>query len=60
MNYIVEVQEDDNGNPFITLPDELVDEMGWQDGDVLDWDLRGNGVVLTKVNDSAGYEVLED
>jgi bifunctional DNA-binding transcriptional regulator/antitoxin component of YhaV-PrlF toxin-antitoxin module len=60
MNYIVEVQEDDNGNPFITLPDELVDEMGWQEGDVLDWDLRGNGVVLTKVNDSAGYEVLED
>jgi bifunctional DNA-binding transcriptional regulator/antitoxin component of YhaV-PrlF toxin-antitoxin module len=37
-----------------------VDEMGWQEGDVLDWDLRGNGVVLTKVNDSAGYEVLED
>ena len=60
MNYIVEVQEDDNGNPFITLPDELVDEMGWQEGDVLDWDLRGNGVVLTKVNESAGYEVLED
>ena len=60
MNYIVEVQEDDNGNPFITLPDELVDELGWQEGDVLDWDLRGNGVILTKVNDSAGYEVLED
>ena len=60
MNYIVEVQEDDNGNPFITLPDELVDELGWQAGDVLDWDLRGNGVVLTKVNESAGYEVLED
>jgi bifunctional DNA-binding transcriptional regulator/antitoxin component of YhaV-PrlF toxin-antitoxin module len=60
MNYIVEVQEDDNGNPFITLPDELVDELGWQEGDVLDWDLRGNGVVLTKVNESAGYEVLED
>jgi bifunctional DNA-binding transcriptional regulator/antitoxin component of YhaV-PrlF toxin-antitoxin module len=60
MNYIVEVQEDDNGNPFITLPDELVDELGWQEGDVLDWGLRGNGVVLTKVNESAGYEVLED
>lgn len=60
MNYIVEVQEDDNGNPFITLPDELVDELGWQEGDVLDWDLRGNGVILTKVNESAGYEVLED
>lgn len=60
MNYIVEVQEDDNGNLFITLPDELVDELGWQEGDVLDWDLRGNGVILTKVNESAGYEVLED
>jgi len=60
MSYILEVEEDENGEPFITLPDELIEELGWQEGDVLDWDVRGNGIILSKVNDSAGYEVIEE
>lgn len=60
MSYILEVEEDENGEPFITLPDELIEELGWQEGDVLDWDVRGNGIVLSKVSDSAGYEVIEE
>jgi bifunctional DNA-binding transcriptional regulator/antitoxin component of YhaV-PrlF toxin-antitoxin module len=60
MSYILEVQEDENGEPFITLPDELIDELGWLEGDLLDWDIRANGIILSKVNDSAGYEVIEE
>jgi bifunctional DNA-binding transcriptional regulator/antitoxin component of YhaV-PrlF toxin-antitoxin module len=60
MSYILEVQEDENGEPFITLPDELIEELGWLEGDLLDWDIRANGIILSKVNDSAGYEVIEE
>lgn len=60
MSYILEVQEDENGDPYITLPDEVIEELGWQEGDVLNWDVRGPGICLTKVNDSAGYEVIEE
>jgi bifunctional DNA-binding transcriptional regulator/antitoxin component of YhaV-PrlF toxin-antitoxin module len=60
MSYILEVQEDESGDAFIAFPEELIEELGWQEGDILNWDLRGEGVVLTKVHDSAGYEVLEE
>jgi bifunctional DNA-binding transcriptional regulator/antitoxin component of YhaV-PrlF toxin-antitoxin module len=60
MSYILEVQEDENGEPYITLPDDVIEELGWQEGDVLNWDVRGEGIVLSKVNDPSGYEVLEE
>ena len=60
MSYILEVQEDENGDQYLTLPDDLIEELGWQEGDLLDWDVRGNGIILSKVNDSAGYEVIEE
>lgn len=60
MSYILEVQEDENGEQYITFPDEVIEELGWQEGDILNWDVRGEGIVLSKVNDPSGYEVLED
>jgi len=60
MSYILEVQEDENGDQYITLPDEVAEDLGWQEGDVLNWDVRGEGIIITKVNDAAGYEVLEE
>jgi len=38
-DYIVEVQESETGDLFIELPDDLIDTLGWQVGDVLDWAL---------------------
>jgi bifunctional DNA-binding transcriptional regulator/antitoxin component of YhaV-PrlF toxin-antitoxin module len=58
--YIVEVQEDDQENLFIQFPDELIDELGWQEGDILNWDLKGSGIVLSKVHDASGYQVEEE
>ena len=60
MIYILEVQEDKNGDQYIVLPDEVTEEFGWEEGDVLNWDVRGTGIVITKVNDLAGYEVIEE
>lgn len=60
MSYILEVEEDENGDQFIVFPDEVLEELGWQEGDLLDWDVRGTGIVLSKVNDPAGYEVIDD
>lgn len=58
--YIIEVQEDDDNNLFIQLPEELIDELGWETGDLLNWDIRGEGIVLTKVNGRDEYESLDD
>jgi bifunctional DNA-binding transcriptional regulator/antitoxin component of YhaV-PrlF toxin-antitoxin module len=60
MSYILEIQEDENGESFITFPDDIIETLGWQEGDVLEWKLKGNGVLLSKLNDSAGYEVIEE
>jgi bifunctional DNA-binding transcriptional regulator/antitoxin component of YhaV-PrlF toxin-antitoxin module len=60
MSYILEVQEDANGDQYIVLPEEVIEELGWQEGDVLNWDVHGTGISITKVNDIAGYEVIED
>lgn len=60
MSYILEVQEDENGDQYIVFPDEVMEELGWQEGDLLNWDARGEGIVISKVNDPSGYEVIED
>jgi bifunctional DNA-binding transcriptional regulator/antitoxin component of YhaV-PrlF toxin-antitoxin module len=60
MSYILEVEEDDQGDLFLTFPDELMEEMGWREGDILNWDVQGEGIVLTKVNDPSRYELEED
>jgi bifunctional DNA-binding transcriptional regulator/antitoxin component of YhaV-PrlF toxin-antitoxin module len=60
MTYILEVQEDDNGDPYITLPEEIMEELCWQEGDILNWDVRGEGIILSKVHDASGYEVIEE
>jgi hypothetical protein len=59
-NYIIEVQENEEGDCFIELPEDLVEELGWLEGDVLSWDLQGEGIVLTRINDESRYEVIEE
>lgn len=60
-DYIIEVQEDNiTGELFIQFPDEIIEELGWQEGDVLQWNLKGEGIILKKINDDAGYEVIEE
>jgi bifunctional DNA-binding transcriptional regulator/antitoxin component of YhaV-PrlF toxin-antitoxin module len=60
MSYVLEIQEDENGEQFIILPEEVLESLGWEEGDVLDWKLKGEGIIISKLNDPAGYEVLEE
>jgi bifunctional DNA-binding transcriptional regulator/antitoxin component of YhaV-PrlF toxin-antitoxin module len=59
-SYILEVEEDENGELYITFPDEVIEDLGWQEGDILNWDVKGEGIVLSKVHDASGYEVIEE
>jgi len=40
--YTVDVEKADNGDAIITLPDELVEKMGWKDGDTIDVGITDN------------------
>ena len=60
MNYILELDEKEYGCLSITFPKEITDELNWSDGDILEWDSKGSGLLLTKLNDPKGYEVHEE
>lgn len=46
-SWTVEVEEDEEGNAVLPLPQEMIDELGWLTGDVLDMDINEEtGVVI--------------
>ena len=46
---ILEVVEDDEGNPAIELPPSVLEELGWKEGDVLTWSKgEGDSWILSK------------
>jgi len=45
---VVEVLE--TGEAVLTLPNDLLNELGWKEGDTLDLDMQEDGtIVITKV-----------
>lgn len=60
MSYILELQENKDGEIFVVFPYDMTEELNWNQGDILQWDLKGGGIILSKVNDSPGVEVLEE
>ncbi len=58
--YTLDVQELSTGELFVTLPDDFLEETGWEEGDILEWDIKGNGLQLNRLNEAAGYEVGEE
>jgi len=50
-DYVVELEEGDQGTLLLPLPDDLIDTLGWEEGDVLEWNIRGDGIVLQKLNE---------
>lgn len=59
-NYTLEVEQSSDGDYYIVLPDEIIEDLGWEEGDVLEWQVRGNGFVLSRINDPDGYQVIEE
>lgn len=53
VKYTLQIEEDENGEPFLTLPEELLNQMGWDPGDVLMWDEHHDGSwLLRKMKDN--------
>jgi hypothetical protein len=49
MSTIIEVQEDDEGNQFIQFPPEMLEQMDWKEGDIIEWTDNADGSwTLTK------------
>ena len=50
---IVELQEDSNGELILPFSEDILDEMGWNVGDTLQWIDNGDGTYsITKYEDS--------
>lgn len=46
--YVVEVQKDENGELYIELNDEFLEEVGWKIGDTLTWTETEDGKLILK------------
>ena len=48
--YTVEVKELSNGDRFIELPEELIKQIGWREGDEINWVEDENGTTLATLS----------
>ena len=46
--YILDVEDDDYGDLFITIPTELMEEMGWRAGTKLEYTEETDGSIILK------------
>lgn len=44
--YEATLQEDSNGDLFFTFPLELLNQMGWTEETLVEWDITDNAVVV--------------
>lgn len=53
MKYFSEVQVNEDGEYYIVIPDDLIKELNWDVGDIIEWVIEGNSVILRKevIND---------
>jgi antitoxin component of MazEF toxin-antitoxin module len=47
--FIVTLEEDESGNLLCPIPDEILEELGLVEGDVLNYSLEGESILLTPV-----------
>lgn len=59
MSYFIELEEHEDGDLFLTLPEEVIETLDWETGMLLTWDVKGDGIIVQRVNSEAGYEQLE-
>jgi hypothetical protein len=48
---IVTLDEDENGDLVVPIPDDIMTELGWQDGDLLEWDIEDDHIVLRRIQE---------
>lgn len=48
---VIAQEDPDTGEVYLPFPQELLDKLGWKEGDTLDWTQSTNGAwILTKLN----------
>ena len=57
MSYTLDLVETEDGEHAIIFPDEIVSDLGWQEGDVLEWNVKGQGIVINKLDNGSEYEI---
>jgi hypothetical protein len=50
------VKQDDDGELYIELPQELLDQLGWSIGDDLVWIVEDGKILLRKRTDDSSHE----
>ena len=50
------VKQDDDGELYIELPPELLDQLGWSIGDDLVWIVEDGKILLRKRTDDSSHE----
>jgi hypothetical protein len=58
MDTAVTLQETDNDELFLELPDELLDTLGWGDGTILTWDVVGDSIRISRAPEETIGEAL--
>ena len=58
VNITVTLEEDpETGDLILPFTDEILNEVGWKEGDTLKWDVLDNGnIVLTKVEEESSIK----
>tara|TARA_R100000657_G_C4625562_1_gene74732 strand:- start:226 stop:405 length:180 start_codon:yes stop_codon:yes gene_type:complete len=59
MSYYVEIEEDQDGELIIQIPEEIIETLGWVENTLLTWDIKGDGIILQRLNGEGGYEPLD-
>lgn len=53
MKYIAEVKETSEGELYFDLPQEILDELGWYEGDTIKWTITDTGAIIEKLQTSS-------
>lgn len=48
MKYEVKIEEAENGDLIIPLPEEMLKELGWKEGDEIDIQENEEGIIVLK------------
>lgn len=52
-SYTVTLEEGEDDGLILPIPNEILDELGWDDGCLLDWSIDevNNTIIISKVNE---------
>lgn len=48
VTFVGTVEEDANGELYITFPESMIAHLGWVEGDVIEWDTDEQGRVVAR------------